>query len=153
MFDAIFNLLNRAASLDQSFATKAMDNDKNKALIIELNTIEQMYEKGLNADGEPMGYYSGLSVQMKTMKGQRTDHITGLDTGEMYASEKVEFLPDGSIKMTMDTIKDGKDISKPSNLKGASNWGVNIVGLTDNSIRELKPDFKDDIIKDLREFL
>ena len=64
----------------------------------------------------------------------------------MVSTERAAFDYEGNLNMSMDTIKDGKDISN-------TRWGKNIVGLTDESMARLKPINRDNIIKDLRKFL
>lgn len=146
MLDPIFNLLQRAQSLQQDFAVEAMDKPETLKLVVELNTREQMYEQGVDSEGRPMGEYSYPTKQKKIEKGQRYDHITGVDTGEMVESERAEFSYNGDLIMTMNTIKDGKDITE-------TYWGVDIVGLTTESQMILKPILTDDIIKATRQHL
>lgn len=151
MLDAIYNLLNRAMSLHNDFAVEAMDKPETLEKVVFLNTEEQMYNKGINADGERMGFYEPYTINEKIANGQRYDHITGENTGEMYKSARAEFDYEGNLNMSMDTIKDGKDISVVTDW--GKNWGKNIVGLTDESMARLKPINRDNIIKDLRKFL
>ena len=133
-------------SLHNDFAVEAMDKPETLEKVVFLNTEEQMYNKGINADGERMGDYDPYTIEYKIAKGDRYDHITGHDTGYMVSTERAAFDYEGNLNMSMDTIKDGKDISN-------TRWGKNIVGLTDESMARLKPINRDNIIKDLRKFL
>lgn len=132
--------------MNQDFAVQAFDNKKNTDLAIELNLQEQMYDRGINADGKPMGDYSPLSKELKRQKGERSDHITGFDTGDMYKSETAQFDANGNLLMRMDTIKEGEDISN-------TRWGKDIVGLTDESLVIFRESLKNDTIKAAKEFL
>lgn len=146
MFEPLYNIINKARSLNQDFAVQAFDNKKNTDLAIELNLQEQMYERGVNAEGKPMGDYAPVSKLMKQQKGERYDHITGFDTGEMYKSETAQFDSNGNLLMRMDTIKEGEDITE-------TRWGKDIVGLTDESKEILRVEIKNDTIKATRTFL
>lgn len=66
-------------------------NQKVKDEIVRMNTIDQLYEKGIDSLGNPItglygAEYAPLTVQIKRAKGQRYDHITLRDTGKFYKS-------------------------------------------------------------------
>ena len=149
MLDAIFDILSNAQSLQQDFAVEAMDKLSTLDKVVELNTQGQLYDKGVDSEGTPLeaigGNYSPKTKAYKAQQGQRYDHVTLEDTGEFYESEKAEFLSDGSILLTANTIKDGEDLQ--------DRWGKNILGLTTESQMILKPILTDDIIKATRQHL
>ena len=109
-----------------------------KALIIELNTIDQLYNHGIDSDGKKLmnerglNAYSPKTVEIKKEKGQPTDRITLLDTGEFYASFKCKWVSDGDgeILITANTIKDETDL--------LVEWGQDILGLDEDSIVKLQ---------------
>ena len=147
--DALFNLLNRAVSLQNDFAVHAIDTEQNRELMVKLNTESQLYDKGVDSEGVPLdeigGSYSPVTKKIKASEGQRYDHVTLKDTGDFYSSEKAEFLYDGSVLFTADTIKDGRDLQ--------DRYGRNILGLTDESKDILKPIFANDVITHLKDYL
>lgn len=104
-----FEALRRAIALQSDEILElAFDKEPVKREVKRLNTEVQMYEQGLNADGEMMGNYSPKTVRIKQIEGKRYDHVTGLDTGEMYDSTTVSTDAVG-INITINTIKDGED--------------------------------------------
>jgi len=149
MLDAIYNLLNRANSLHNDFAVDAMDKPQTMDLVVELNTQEQLFEQGIDSRGisleEIGGDYATVTKRYKAERGQRFDHVTLNDTGEFYRSFDAVFDATGNIIITANSIKDGKDI--------ALRWGEDTLGLTPQSIAIIKPINRDNIIKELRNFL
>lgn len=93
--------------------------------IIELNTKNQLYDKGVNSQGERIGSYSARTKQIKTEKGQITDHVTLLDTGAFYESFKV-FLSGSDLVVSANTIKDTDDLIEK--------YGKEILGLNEDSL-------------------
>lgn len=81
---------------------------------------EQLFETGADGNGETLGKYSFLTVQIKRAKGQPTDRITLVDTGEFYHSYFIDAFRGGFI-IDADGQKDdtnlfdkyGDDILKP----------------------------------------
>lgn len=127
---AIDDLLKRFGKLDHdSLMKKVMSNSSMQQDIIDLNTQNQLYEKGITADGIYMGDYSASTIEGtgrfkgKKQKEQRYDHITLSDTKETYESERVVVSSTG-ILLKMDTTIHGVDLQKE--------FG-NIVGLTTES--------------------
>ena len=56
-------------------------------LIVSLNTQDQLFEKGIRADGTPITpEYTPFTISIKREKGQPTDRVTLKDTGEFYDS-------------------------------------------------------------------
>ncbi len=84
----------------------SFDKEPVKSEIKHLQTEIQMWEQGLDANGQRLGSYSYTTIVAKKEKGQRFDHVTGLDTGEMYQSLMVSTDPTG-INLVMFTNKDG----------------------------------------------
>lgn len=104
-----------------------------KDLIIELNTIEQLYKKGIDSTGESIGDYQPFTIDEKIKKGQPYDRVTLKDTGRFYESFRVHFLNnyDGEILITAYTATDdGGDL--------IVSWGKDIIGLSEESLSELR---------------
>ena len=59
--------------------------------IISMNVDDQMFEKGIDSLGKQIGEYSPYTVKLKKAKGQRYDHVTGRDTGQMHEKATVKF--------------------------------------------------------------
>lgn len=101
--------------------------------IMDLNREDQLYDKGINAEGASLGEYSAATIygtsnfEGKIQKGQRYDHITLKDTGELYASEKFVFTASG-FKLTMNTSIHGEDLSRQfGNIVGLTQQNTNVV--------------------------
>lgn len=63
--------------------------EKNEAEICDLNSNDQLFQKGQNALGvDIMDYmpYAPLTVRIKEMKNQPWDRVTLKDTGDFHAS-------------------------------------------------------------------
>jgi len=105
--------------------------ENNDAEIIEWNSEEQLFEKGITANGVSIATfapYSPVTVEIKQGKGQPTDRVTLRDTGDFHNSF---FL----------------DIDKEKFEIYASDWktrtltdlyGEDIFGLTPDNIKDLK---------------
>lgn len=52
--------------------------------ITSLITERQLFDKGIDGQGNSLGQYAALTVVIKRSKGQIHDHITLRDTGEFY---------------------------------------------------------------------
>lgn len=107
-------------------------------LIIELNTKNQLYDKGVNSKGESIGDYSLYTKAIKDNNGQITDHVTLNDTGAFYESFKVYVNSQKDFVISADTIKDTSDL--------IVDWGKEILGLTEESLNILRERAKDILI-------
>jgi len=83
--------------------------------IIEMNK-NQMYNDGVNADGNSLGQYSPatiygtLTFKGKIAKGQPYEHVTLYDTGTFYSSFKTKSVA-GGLLLTANTLKGGGNIN------------------------------------------
>lgn len=141
----IERLLNNVNKLDLDDILLAMwKRNDTQDYIIELNTEEQLYDKGIDSKGNDLGEYSPYTKQIKSEKGQRFDHITLKDTGEFYKSFVVKPNKKG-FKITANPNKDDTDLFRE--------FGVDIVGLTKESVFKLldfiEPLFKKELEKRL----
>lgn len=124
-------------------------------LIIQLNTENQLFEKGVRSDGYPLwqidqspspsrefsqgGVYAkstedGIPGKFvgKKEKGLPIDRITLYDKGAFYKSFKCywEDSGNGGIRISAQTIKDGFDLM--------DRFGEEILGLTEDSLSILR---------------
>jgi len=87
-----------------------------QAQIIDFN-LEQMYEGGIDSDGNSLGQYAQITVSywkpLARSLGNdgRTDHITLKDTGEFYKSFKIKLENDG-FRITANAIKEDTDLAQ-----------------------------------------
>ena len=79
---ALRTFLNKFISLERNAFKIVFRTDEIKNKIIYLNTIEQLYEQGIDSEGlELYPFYSESTIIYKKEKGQRFDHVTLNDTG------------------------------------------------------------------------
>lgn len=114
-------------------------------------TEDQLFEKGEDGLGSPLGEYSDFSKFFKeNIAGQlgrstRSDHITLKDTGEFYESVRVKVTSKG-IEMVADTQKDDTDL--------IDEFGKAILCLNDENLDNfIRPVLLNDLTKDIRSAL
>lgn len=123
------------------------DDSGLQSQIIDLNT-GQLYDKGIRADGVELGQYAPFTIEYKTKvagglgNDTRVDHITLRDTGAFYSSFRFKNESDGFV-IEADTIKDGGDDL-------ADIYGIKILGLTNESIGEIKPEIVERMVEKIR---
>ena len=105
----------------------------NEHLIVIMNTQYQLYDEGMNRDGEYLADtkpYKPYTIHVKKIKGQPYDRVTLQDEGDFYDSFYVEF---GAEEMT---IRAGDLKTEELTLK----YGSEILGLTKENISILAQD-------------
>lgn len=103
---------------------------ENEAIICDMNSETQLFEKGINADGvsiESYAPYQPITKQIKLAKGQPTNRVTLRDTGEFHASFRVTA---GESSFYIDATDWKAE-------KLTIGYGDDIFGLTDENINEL----------------
>jgi len=121
-------------------------NAEFRKLIIDLNTIDQLYNQGVDSRGVSLGDYTAYTKSLKQQKGERYDHITLKDTGEFYKSFRIIFTGD-ALQIVANPIKDDTNLFKE--------FGIDIVGLTEDSmsvvttkaLQLIKPSIKQQLLK------
>lgn len=121
-------------------------NAEFRKLIIDLNTIDQLYNQGVDSRGVSLGDYTAYTKSLKQQKGERYDHITLKDTGEFYKSFRIIFTGD-ALQIVANPIKDDTNLFKE--------FGIDIVGLTEYSmsvvitkaLQLVKPYIKQQLLK------
>ena len=147
LFPVIDDMLNRAINLDQNKSWRFVIDEEVKQEIIKLNTRDQLFDNGINSLDNALGNYSEVTVRIKRRKGQRADHVTLRDTGQFYDSFKV-FVDDSGLIVFAD---DSSIYDVPLTVT----WGIDILGLTDDSLDKLIREFVldnylDFILKEIR---
>jgi len=113
---ALIDLCKRTIAVDgDEVFVNALKDEGVQAKIVSFNII-QMYDEGIDSDGNSLGQYAQITVEYykplaKTLGGDgRTDHITLKDSGDFYKSFRVKLLSDG-FQITADAIKEDTDLS------------------------------------------
>lgn len=127
---AIANLAQRVKSISiDDMLHELSEHVEFTDYIIELNTKNQLYDKGIDAKGERIGSYSAKTKAIKDANGEISDHVTLLDTGKFYESFRV-FLQGSDLIISADTIKDTDDL--------IFKYGQDILGLNEDSLEKLR---------------
>lgn len=89
--DGFIELEKRFRNFDiNNILKKVWEQPKVEQYIVELNTEEQLYKKGIGSDGKQLEPpYTVTTIQFKVEKGQRFDHVTLKDSGGFYESFEV----------------------------------------------------------------
>lgn len=121
----------------------AFDTDL-KRQIVEWITQDQLKEKGIDADGDVIGYYSQVTEFINPTKKFNT-HYTLYDTGSFYRSIFIQVLSDRIVpNATSETYRKMQD----------KDWFTDrILNLTDENIQLLKMELKDKYIAAVRKVL
>lgn len=142
MFGAIRNLCNNIIALDENqVVMEAIKKSKIIRHIIYLNTFDQLFLGGLNADGEIVGEYRKTSElfaegEAFSFNGLTKRKIAGdayffYDSGGFLRSFSVSIKKDGF------TIKANDEIDDELFGSLTEKYGKNLIGLTDESKTEL----------------
>lgn len=87
MFEELYELIDGVKSLDNADAFDyAMEIEECQDEAIRLNTNEQLFLKGVLADGTSTGSYSSKTIPIKKKKGLPYDHVTLFDTGMFHSN-------------------------------------------------------------------
>ena len=157
MFKRLRKLAENATNLNQKILLRIVFNETEvQDLILDLNRIEQLFKKGIDAEGDIIGLYSPVTEELT--KGQSFGYGGGgskskragqpiflLDTKEFYQSFKVKVLDDGFV-IQADALKDdGTDLTEQ--------YGKQILGLTDKSRNEIIKEILPMVIQETRKAL
>lgn len=143
--DELIQYLERFKALGKNYFKLTFNTEIVKDEIIRVITIEQLYEQGIDEDGDliqPEGY-APFTEEYKRATGQRFDNVTLNDTGAFYESFEVTVSKD-SFTINADPNKED------TNLFDA--YGVGILGLTEENriyIIELSLEIVGDMIDKL----
>ena len=120
----------------------------NEAFIVEMNSEDQLFGRGVDANGrsimEYAGPYSPVTIQIKLSKNQPTNRITLRDEGDFHAGFFIEAHDDHFNIWSTD--------DKTEELVFA--WGESIFGLTTENLMEVAWEYLlPDLIKKLKQKL
>lgn len=136
--EGLINRLNNVINLDQDVIIENILRDEEfQRFIIDLNTEEQLFEKGIDSLGASLGEYTDFTKAVKRIKGQRLDHITLEDTGEFYKSFAVK-VQNGGFLIVADGQKEDTNLLEE--------YGKEILGLTDENFQIVIDAIKDKLI-------
>lgn len=127
MFGLVKTICKNAMKLDSDKILKKVFSDSElKTFVLDLNRIDQLYDKGVTADDKYLGNYSAVTIEGtknfkgKEEKGQRYDHITLKDTGDFYDSFRLKTESSDFI-IRADTEKPDVDLMTYGKILGLDN--------------------------------
>jgi len=99
--------------------------------IISANTNDQLFDGGIDANGNSLGVYAASTIKRKRKLGLPTDHVTLFETGQFHKSWKL-FLDENH-----DFIISADTESAPYGYL-LDKYGEDILGLTEENIGRLR---------------
>ena len=136
--------LKKTRSLSDAMAWYESFDLEFKKQILDWIRIDQLREKGVDEDGDVIGYYSLYTEILSGGRKKFGDHYTLEDTGAFYRSMFITVFRD-SIVIDADPIK-GQD-----NL--FFKYGEGIIGLTEENMGLLQQEIKKKYIEKARSIL
>lgn len=124
----IDNLILKLKRFEQDLRTTAIKEAvlENEAIILDMNTQDQLFEKGIDADGisiMSVQPYTARTVTIKSLKGQPTNRVTLRDEGDFHRSFYLEYYEEGIFITAADDKAE----------KLAFKYGDRIFGLTEEN--------------------
>ena len=148
MFEAIKSLTKKVAELDEGvILNKLIANAEVRKFILNLNTNDQLFNKGIDSQNRSLGIYTPFTINDKQQRGVPVPsdfHITLFDTGEFYSTFVI--VPGKDFFEI-----DANPIREDTNL--FEQYGEEIVGLNDESLQKVIDLFKETIALRVREQL
>lgn len=142
--------LKQFANLNDDYLWVKVANDTQFKLWV-LDTIrqDQLFERGIDGDGDVLGYYSAFTEMLNPQKKEGT-HYTLFDSGDFYRSMLV-YIGRKFIEIDADPIKTDERTGETENL--FYKYGENIIALTSENMDILRQKIKEGYQRELRNIL
>lgn len=142
ILEEMFAKLNEVNTSD--FINEIINTEQVNEDVINLNK-KQLYDSGVNSEGEVLGYYAESTKIKKRKKGLPDDFYTLFDEGDFYKSFNL-FGKEKSLVFDADGLKnDGTNLFEK--------YGINIMGLTEENkiklIEKLLPLIQDKFLNEV----
>lgn len=139
---ALKDLAERIKSLSIDDLMRVLSQDKTFTdFIIELNTQKQLFDKGIDSTGKRLsdigGEYSEVTLNIARDRGRSKKSESDInlnDTGDFYRSWKVFLDNNNDLQIEADSLKTSWD----GTIDLLDRWGANILGLTEDSLEQLR---------------
>lgn len=149
METALGMVLNRYRNLKEDYLWRKVFNDEIfRTWVLDLIRQDQLFEKGIDGDGDIIGTYSEYTEMMNPEKVAGTP-FTLFDTGEFYKSF-ILYIYKNYVEVDANPIKIN-DKGEKENLFWK--YGENIIALTDSSLQKLRTEFLARFTNELKELL
>jgi len=145
MFDPIRKVTKNMQSITaERVLSLLIEGDELKDLIIELNTDAQLFQKGIDSQGQSLGEYAESTKLLKRSEGLPFDRVTLYQEGDFYKTWRV-FMRNGNIAIEADGDKDDKNLFDV--------YGEDVVGLTEENLQIVIDEIKNDTPELVKELL
>jgi hypothetical protein len=134
--------LQKAIELSDTIAWFDAHSDEVKDSILDLIRQEQLFEEGIDEEGQIIGYYSRLTEELSGGSKKAGDPYTLKDTGQFYRSMVVKVLND-SIVIDANYTK----------MEDQKWWKIGILGLTEDNLEKYAEMVRENFILYAREVL
>lgn len=142
--------LKKFANLKDDLIWRVVANDGAfKAWVLETIQQEQLFKRGIDGDGDPIGYYSAFTEMLDPQKKEGT-HYTLYDTGDFYRS-MVVYIGNKFIEIDADPIKTDARTGETENL--FYKYGENIIALTQENMDILREKIKEGYQREINKIL
>jgi hypothetical protein len=150
MDTALGALLNRM-SIEQSeyLWRKTLSDPELKKWILDLIRIDQLFEQGVDSDGEIIGKYSEWTEMLNPDK-VAGNHYTLKDTGAFYES-MIIYISKDYFEIDADPIKVDNQTGEETNL--FYRYGENIIGITEENLQKLREEIKERYRVEFKEWI
>lgn len=101
-----------------------------ESLIVDLNTEDQLFEKGITSEGEQIityAPYSDVTIAIKEVKGQPVDRVTLRDEGDFHQSFRLQKI-NGGVEIIATDAK---------TVEILFSYGDEVLGLTEENLEEV----------------
>jgi hypothetical protein len=127
---------------------KVLSDKEFQKWILDLIRIDQLFEQGIDSDGDVIGYYSYFTELMNPEKQEGTPY-TLKDSGAFYKS-MILFIGPDYFEVDADPIKVDNQTGEETNL--FYKYGENIIGITDENLQKLRDEIKERYREELRQW-
>lgn len=121
---------------------EVMGSKSMKEMIIRLVTRDQLFDKGIDAEGNIIGYYSYMTEIISGGRKRQGDHYTLLDSGDMFDSLFVAVF-----------VNEFVIIGDTGKIENQDWYSDQILKLTDGNIKKIRkeaiPKFREYLIATL----
>lgn len=143
MFD---ERIRRIRELPEKLLKKTLEvvKENEKTVVSDITDI-QLYTLGQDGQGVSLGEYAPSTIKRKKSKGQPTNRVTLLDTGEYHQSHRLELTSDG-VEVKADAVNGDYELR--------SRYGDDILVWSDKNQDEfIEKVLKEALIKYLKDVL
>lgn len=107
---ALYELISNVKVLDTNKAFQIFFTpEQHRARIVALNTWGQLYDRGVDAHGIPLGYYRPYTLKRKNYPIPSHGQITLIETGDFYRSFQAT-VHYGAVDIDANTMKGTDDL-------------------------------------------